>query len=95
MTDELFRREMLGLGPDELLTPEAIDRFRIQYGDVVAAFQFTYALGLLTIGYLIDRIGTKRGFSLGILVWSIAGVMTTFCAVYFRTGPGPNRAGHR
>ncbi|OIN59123.1 MFS transporter [Arsenicibacter rosenii] len=78
MTDELFRREMLGLGPDDLLTPEAIDRFRIQYGDVVAAFQFTYALGLLTIGYLIDRIGTKRGFSLGILVWSIAGVMTTF-----------------
>lgn len=78
MTDELFRREMLGLSPDEPLTQEAIDRFRIQYGDVVAAFQFAYALGLLTIGYLIDRIGTRRGFSIGILVWSVAAVLTTF-----------------
>ncbi len=78
MTDELFRKEMLGLGPGDALTPEAIDRFKIQYGDVDAAFKFAYALGFLFVGWLIDKIGTRRGFSLGILVWSIAGVLTSF-----------------
>ena len=78
MTDELFRKEMLGLGPGDALTPEAIDRFKIQYGDVDAAFKFAYAIGLLFVGWLIDKIGTKRGFSLGIIIWSIAGVATSF-----------------
>ncbi|KAB7731679.1 MFS transporter [Rudanella paleaurantiibacter] len=78
MTDELFRKEMLGLGPDEMLTPGAIDRFKISYGDVDAAFKFAYAIGFIVIGWLIDKIGTKRGFSLGIIIWSIAGVMTGF-----------------
>ncbi len=78
MTDELFRKEMLGLAPTDLLTPEALDRFKIQYGDVDAAFKFAYAIGFLLIGWLIDKIGTKRGFSIGITVWSIAGIMTSF-----------------
>lgn len=78
MTDELFRKEMLGLGPGDPLTPAAIDLFKIQYGDVDAAFKFAYALGFLFVGWLIDKIGTKRGFSLGILIWSIAGVLTSF-----------------
>ena len=78
MTDEVFRKEMLDISPDATLTKEAIDRFKVLYGDVDAAFKFAYALGFLLVGWLIDRIGTKRGFSLGILVWSIAAVLTTF-----------------
>ncbi|TAE32335.1 MAG: MFS transporter [Cytophagales bacterium] len=78
MTDELFRKDMLGLGPADALTPEAIDRFKVDYGEVDAAFKLAYALGFLFIGWLIDKIGTKRGFSLGILIWSVAGVATSF-----------------
>ncbi|GAA4452785.1 MFS transporter [Nibrella saemangeumensis] len=78
MTDELFRKEMMGVGPDQILTQEALDRFKIQYGDVDAAFKFAYAIGFLVVGWLIDRIGTRRGFALGIYVWSIAAVATTF-----------------
>ncbi|MFD2933183.1 MFS transporter [Spirosoma flavum] len=78
MTDELFRKEMLDMTPDAVLTKEATDRFKVLYGDVDAAFKFAYAIGFLLVGWLIDRIGTKRGFSLGILVWSIAAVLTTF-----------------
>lgn len=78
MTDEIFRKEMLDLDPNAALTKEAIDRFKVLYGDVDAAFKFAYAIGFLLVGWLIDRIGTKRGFSLGILVWSIAAVLTTF-----------------
>ncbi len=78
MTDDVFRKEMLDMAPDAMLTKEAIDRFKVLYGDVDAAFKFAYAIGFLLVGWLIDRIGTKRGFSLGILVWSIAAVLTTF-----------------
>ncbi|MGF7216250.1 ACS family hexuronate transporter-like MFS transporter [Spirosoma lacussanchae] len=78
MTDEVFRKEMLDLAPDAVLTKEATDRFKVLYGDVDAAFKFAYAIGFLLVGWLIDRIGTKRGFALGITVWSIAGVLTAF-----------------
>jgi MFS transporter, ACS family, hexuronate transporter len=44
----------------------------LQYGHIVIAFQSAYAIGLLAVGYLIDRWGTKRGYSLSIIVWSIA-----------------------
>ncbi|RYF53589.1 MAG: MFS transporter, partial [Cytophagaceae bacterium] len=76
MTDELFRKEMLDVAPDAVLTREATDRFKVLYGDVDAAFKFAYAIGFLLVGWLIDKIGTRRGFSLGILVWSIAAVLT-------------------
>ncbi|MCK8490614.1 MULTISPECIES: MFS transporter [Spirosoma] len=78
MTDEVFRKEMLDLPLDKELTKEAIDRFKILYSDVDAAFKFAYAIGFLLAGWLIDRIGTKRGFALGIIVWSIAATLTTF-----------------
>lgn len=78
MTDEVFRKEMLDVAPDAVLTREATDRFKVLYGDVDAAFKFAYAIGLLLVGWLIDQIGTKRGFALGITVWSVAAVFTTF-----------------
>jgi ACS family hexuronate transporter-like MFS transporter len=43
-----------------------------QYGHIVTAFQAAYALGLLGFGRLIDRVGTKRGYSIGVLFWSLA-----------------------
>jgi ACS family hexuronate transporter-like MFS transporter len=46
----------------------------IDYADIVLAFQFAYAIGLLVAGRVIDRIGTKLGFSLAILLWSVAAV---------------------
>jgi MFS transporter, ACS family, hexuronate transporter len=44
----------------------------IDYGWIVFAFQTAYAIGLLFVGNLMDRFGTKKGFSLSIVVWSIA-----------------------
>jgi ACS family hexuronate transporter-like MFS transporter len=44
----------------------------IQYGNIVAAFQAAYAVGLLIIGGLIDRLGTRIGYALAIAVWSLA-----------------------
>ena len=78
MTDELFRKEMLDMAPDAVLSKEATDRFKVLYGDVDAAFKFAYAIGFLLVGWLIDKIGTRRGFALGIVVWSVAAVGTAF-----------------
>jgi ACS family hexuronate transporter-like MFS transporter len=78
MTDEVFRKDMLELAPDAVLTREATDRFRVLYGDVDAAFKFAYAIGFLLVGWAIDRIGTRRGFALGIGIWSVAAVLTSF-----------------
>ncbi|HEY0610384.1 MAG TPA: MFS transporter, partial [Chitinophaga sp.] len=43
-----------------------------QYGTIVMAFSAMYALGLLMFGRLVDVIGTKRGYSLSIIIWSLA-----------------------
>jgi ACS family hexuronate transporter-like MFS transporter len=42
------------------------------YAHIVTAFQAAYALGLLGFGKLIDRVGTKRGYGLAVLFWSVA-----------------------
>jgi len=42
------------------------------YGNIVMAFSATYALGLLFFGRIVDAIGTKMGYTVSIIVWSIA-----------------------
>ena len=44
----------------------------IDYGWIVFSFQTAYAIGLLFVGRLMDKIGARAGFSLSITVWSIA-----------------------
>lgn len=44
----------------------------IDYGYIVTAFQAAYAIGLVVVGRLIDKFGTKLGYGLAILGWSIA-----------------------
>lgn len=44
----------------------------IDYGNIVFAFQASYALGLLLMGRLLDRLGTRRGYSLSVVFWSLA-----------------------
>jgi MFS transporter, ACS family, aldohexuronate transporter len=67
----------------------------IGYSDIVLAFQVAYALGLLIMGRVIDRLGTRRGFSLAVLIWSAAAMthalarsVTQFAMVRFALGLG-------
>ncbi|OKL42203.1 hypothetical protein A3841_07580 [Pontibacter flavimaris] len=42
------------------------------YSYIVMAFSGSYALGLLFFGRLIDKIGTKLGYTISVVVWSVA-----------------------
>ncbi len=44
----------------------------IDYSNIVMAFTAAYALGLLVFGRFIDTIGTKMGYIISIIVWSVA-----------------------
>jgi MFS transporter, ACS family, hexuronate transporter len=43
-----------------------------EYGAIVSWFTFAYALGYLGAGRLMDRIGTRLGFSIAVMVWSLS-----------------------
>ncbi|MBL8270770.1 MFS transporter [Steroidobacter sp.] len=63
-------RQVLGV-----LAPELQKTFawsEIQYGYIVTCFQAAYAIGLVSAGAVIDRLGTRLGYALAIAVWSLA-----------------------
>ena len=45
-----------------------------QFGLVNSVFQIAYGAGLLGFGWLVDRFGTKAGYTLSICAWSVAAV---------------------
>src|SRR6202030_1151390 len=44
----------------------------IHYGHLVFAFQAAYALGMILVGGLIDRLGTRIGYAAAMIFWSLA-----------------------
>lgn len=65
-------RQVLGILTTDPAFQSAIGWNEAEYGYVNTAFQVAYAIGLLVVGGLMDRFGTRRGYSLAIIFWSIA-----------------------
>ena len=63
-------RQVIGLLKDTLAAQ--FSWTEKDYSAVVMAFSAAYALGLLLFGRLIDRIGTKLGYTISVIIWSIA-----------------------
>src|SRR6266403_1477043 len=70
----------------------------IDYGNLVFAFQTAYALGMIFVGRLIDRLGTRIGYAAAMVFWSLASMghavahsLTTF--VIARSARGFGEAG--
>jgi ACS family hexuronate transporter-like MFS transporter len=45
------------------------------YAAIIFTFQLAYAIGLVIAGRVMDRLGTRRGFALAIVLWSLAAVL--------------------
>lgn len=45
------------------------------YSHIVMAFTASYAIGLLVFGRIIDKIGSKMGYTISIAVWSLAAIL--------------------
>src|SRR3954471_21618051 len=73
-------RQVIGL-----LKPTLQQQFgwsEIDYADIIFSFQLAYAIGYVLAGRVIDRVGTKLGFSLALLIWSAAGIAHAFAPVF-------------
>ncbi|HYE57221.1 MAG TPA: MFS transporter [Rhodothermales bacterium] len=63
-------RQVLGILAPTLQTE--IGWNEAQYGRIVSAFTFAYAIGFLFVGRWLDRVGTRRGYTWAIVGWSAA-----------------------
>lgn len=48
------------------------------YANITAVFQFAYAISMLFAGRIIDRLGTKWGYSWAIIIWSLGAIIHAF-----------------
>lgn len=61
-----------------LLQPYLADKFNwsnTDYANITAVFQVMYAVSMLFAGRIIDRLGTKTGYAVAIIVWSLAAIV--------------------
>src|ERR1035437_2989886 len=66
-------RQVISLLKDDYLTP-MFKWTETDYANIVVVFQVCYALGMLGVGWVIDKVGTKLGYALSLAVWSIAAI---------------------
>ncbi|GAB3736556.1 MFS transporter [Spirosoma lituiforme] len=70
-----------------------------QFARIVIAFTAAYAVGLLAFGWFIDKVGTKMGYAVTIIWWSVAGMLHALARSAFgfglaRVGLGLGEAGN-
>ena len=64
-----------------LLAPSLSEEFgwsNSDYANITAVFQFIYAISMLFAGRIIDKLGTKKGYVLAIVVWSLGAIMHAY-----------------
>lgn len=64
-----------------LLHPILEEEFNWSYSDyanITAFFQLAYAISMLFVGRIVDKLGTKTGFAIAIVVWSIGAMIHAY-----------------
>ena len=69
-TKNYMDRQVLGLLKTTL--QHSLGWNEIQYSNIVVAFQAAYAVGMLLTGWFIDKVGTRIGYALAMVFWSLA-----------------------
>jgi MFS transporter, ACS family, hexuronate transporter len=70
VTKNYMDRQVLGVLKDPL--QHQFGWSEIDYGNLVFAFQAAYALGMIFVGRLIDRLGTRIGYGMAMIFWSLS-----------------------
>lgn len=60
------------LGYLEVTLRKVIGWDTISYSYISATFKVAYGIGLLVAGWFTDRLGTRKGFAIAIVLWSFA-----------------------
>jgi ACS family hexuronate transporter-like MFS transporter len=77
-------RQVIGLLKPTL--EKAFSWSETDYANIVMAFSAAYALGLVCFGRVIDMIGTKKGYIISIIAWSLAAIGHAFARSTFGFG---------
>ncbi len=69
------------------------------FARIVIAFTAAYAVGLLAMGWFVDKVGTKVGYAVSVIWWSVAGMLHALARSAFgfgvaRVGLGVGEAGN-
>ncbi|MCL4794419.1 MAG: MFS transporter [Bryobacteraceae bacterium] len=96
-TNNYLDRILLGILAPVIMDDLGMDT--VAYGYVNSAFQFAYAIGFLAMGKFIDRVGTRTGYSVAILFWSVAAgfhamARSAFSLAFWRGVLGLGEAGN-
>ena len=57
-----------------------------QYGYIVTAFQAAYGIAILFAGRIMDRIGTRKGYSISVVIWGLASMAHSLVRTPFGFG---------
>jgi ACS family hexuronate transporter-like MFS transporter len=71
-------RQVLGILTTDAGFRETIGWNPVDYGWINTAFQGAYAVGLLVVGGLMDKWGSRKGFSFAMAFWSLAAMAHAF-----------------
>ena len=90
-------RQVIGLLKDNLA--KDFNWSEKDYSRIVMAFTTAYAIALMLFGRLIDKIGTRLGYAISIIIWSVAAMFHALAKGTFgfgiaRTALGLGEAGN-
>lgn len=95
-TINYFDRSLIGVMAPTL--EKVFNWSNADYANIMISFKVAYAIGMLYMGGIIDKLGTKKGFTLSIAIWAIFGMLHAavrpafnvvgFCAARFGLGFG-------
>ena len=72
-TINYFDRSIVGVMAPTL--QKLFDWSNKDYAAIMVSFKIAYAAGLLFMGGIIDRLGTRTGYTISIAIWSIFGML--------------------
>jgi ACS family hexuronate transporter-like MFS transporter len=72
-TINYFDRSIVGVMAPTL--QKLFDWSNKDYASIMVSFKIAYGIGLLFMGGLIDRLGTKTGYTISIVIWSVFGML--------------------